>query len=62
MKEVIRSLDDTSLTQSEKRQGKFELVGKLTDVGNSPINPGIFLISEVYVMEIVLDKTRIFEL
>ena len=62
MEQIIGPLDDAGLTQGEERQRELVQVGELANVGDRLVNPGVLLISEIDVREIVLDKTWIRDL
>ena len=62
MEQIIGPLDDAGLTQGEERQSELVRVAELANVGNRLVNPGVLLISEIDVGEIVLDETWIRDL
>ncbi len=59
MEQVIGALDSTGLTEREERQRRLVWIGQLANVRYGLINPGIFLVGKVDVMEGVVDETRV---
>jgi len=59
MKQVVGTLDEARLAQGKERQGEWVWIRELADVGDRLVNPGIFVVGEIYVVERVLDERRV---
>ncbi len=59
MEQVVGPLDDARLAESEEGKRELARIGKLTNVRNRLVNPGILFVGKVNVGKSVLHKSRV---